>query len=124
MASLPSRFEKCRSASFLTTSRPIRPVQAERPLPMTLVTSFDQRSPHIFSVTKALSALARRPQTSLARSVMRPCTSPTRERVVLRAGLAGGAAALPRGVQLDGDRAGDRAQDLAPADDAGDRLLV
>ena len=48
---------------------------------MTLVTSFDQRSPHRFSVTMALSALATRPQTSLARSVMRPCTSPTRNTV-------------------------------------------
>jgi hypothetical protein len=41
----------------------------------------DQRSPQMFSVTKALSALARSPQTSLARSVMRPCTSPTRNTV-------------------------------------------
>ena len=31
---------------------------------------------------------------------------------------------LTRRVQFDGDRAGDRAQRLAPADDAGDRLLV
>src|ERR1700693_1437415 len=62
-------------------SPPIRPVQAESPLPMTLVTSFDQRSPQMFSVTKALSALARSPQTSLARSVTRPCTSPTRNTV-------------------------------------------
>src|SRR5262249_20331912 len=81
IASLPSRFEKCRSASFLTTSRPISPVQAERPLPITLVTSFDQRSPHRFSVTKALSALASSEQTSLARSVTRPWTSPTRNTV-------------------------------------------
>jgi hypothetical protein len=32
------------------------PVQADSPLPMTLVTSLDQRSPYRFSVTMALSA--------------------------------------------------------------------
>src|SRR5260370_5267079 len=57
------------------------PVQGERPLPITLVTSFDQRSPQKFSVTNALAALARSPQTSLARSVTRPCPSPTRNTV-------------------------------------------
>src|SRR5204862_7344924 len=43
---------------------------------------------------------------------------------VFRAGLAGGALDLTWRVQLDGDRAGNRAQGLAPADDARDRLLV
>src|SRR5208282_3269845 len=41
-----------------------------------------------------------------------------------RARFARGPAHLTRRMQLDGDRAGDRAQGLAPADDAGDRLLV
>src|SRR5205823_8184627 len=43
---------------------------------------------------------------------------------VFRAGLAGGALDLTWRVQLDGDRAGNRAQGLAPADDTRDRLLV
>ena len=50
----------------------VHPVQADNPLPITLVTSFDQRSPHKFSVTIALSALATSAHTSLARSVTRP----------------------------------------------------
>src|SRR5205814_1590945 len=43
---------------------------------------------------------------------------------VFRARLAGGALDLTWRVQLDGDRAGNRAQGLAPADDTRDRLLV
>ena len=80
-------------------------------------------APQILGDQRAVG-ISHQPQTSLARSVMRPCTSPTRNTVWLRAGFAGGAADLTRRVQLDGDRAGDRAQRLAPADDAGDRLLV
>src|SRR6516164_7373888 len=43
---------------------------------------------------------------------------------VARARFAGSPAHLARRVQLYGDRAGDRAQGLAPADDTGDRFLV
>ena len=57
------------------------PVHADSPLPITLVTSFDQRSPHRFSVTIALSASETRRQISLTRSVTRPCTSPVRNTV-------------------------------------------
>src|SRR5437660_1669632 len=59
----------------------VRPVEADTPFPMALTTSFDQRSPQRFAVTFAESASARRRQTSLARSVTRPCTSPTRNTV-------------------------------------------
>ena len=48
---------------------------------MALVTSFDQRSPHRLVVTRALSDSATSRPISLARSVMRPCTSPTRKTV-------------------------------------------
>src|SRR5262249_28581942 len=41
-----------------------------------------------------------------------------------RSRFSGGAPHLPRRMQLDGDRAGDAAQRLAPADNAGDGLLV
>src|SRR5262249_2051038 len=43
---------------------------------------------------------------------------------VARARFARGAAHLTRCVQFDGDGAGDRAQRLAPTDDAGDGFLV
>src|SRR5207248_3243203 len=49
---------------------------------------------------------------------------PDPEDGVFRAGLAGGALDLTWRVQLDRDRAGNRAQGLAHADDARDRLLV
>src|SRR5262245_28486902 len=62
-------------------SRLTRPVQAETPFAMALTTSFVQRSPQRFCVTLAESESASRRQTSLARSVTRPCTSPTRNTV-------------------------------------------
>src|SRR6201994_4946832 len=68
-------------ASFCASSLPIMPVHADRPLPITLVTSFDQRSPHRFSVISALSASPTRRQISFTRSVTRPCTSPVRNTV-------------------------------------------
>ena len=46
------------------------------------------------------------------------------EHGVLRAALAGGAAHVTRLAQIDGDRTGDAAHRLAPADDVRDRLLV
>ena len=46
------------------------------------------------------------------------------EHGVLRARFAGSAGDEARLVEADCDRAGDRTQGLAPADDAGDRLLV
>ena len=57
IASLPSRAPKRRIGSFCSICPPGSPVHAESPLPMTLATSFDQRSPHKFSVTLALSAV-------------------------------------------------------------------
>ena len=56
-------------------------MQADSPLPMTLATSFDQRSPHRLGVTMALSAVPTRRHTSSARGVLRPCTSPVRNTV-------------------------------------------
>ena len=55
---------------------------------------------------------------------MRPCTSPARNTVCALPPLP-----APRWImaglgQVDRDRAGDAAERLAPADDAGDRLLV
>jgi hypothetical protein len=78
MASAPSRAVKARNWSSATTSRLSSPVQADMPLPITLVTSFDQRSPQRFSVSVALSDRAQSRTISLARSVGRPCGSPTR----------------------------------------------
>ena len=52
---------------FCSISAPDSAVHAESPLPMTLVTSFDQRSPHRLGVTMALSAVPTSRHTSSTR---------------------------------------------------------
>ena len=112
------------SARSAASAPPGSPVQAERPLPMTLATSLDQRSPQRLSVTLALSAVPTSRQTSSARGVTRPCTSPARNTVCAAPRLPAPRWMWPGSGRLTSDGAGDAAERLAPADDAGDRLLV
>ena len=99
---------------------------AETPLRMPLTHSFDQRSPQrlVVDLARCRSVRIMSPSSSI-RGVMRPCTSPTA--VDLVAGRrpwrrCGGPcparkARPPSSAAIDADRA-------APADDAGDALLV
>src|SRR3954467_3550871 len=83
MASDPRRAPKCRHAPLVRAALLTRPVVADIPLAIALVTSFDQRSPHRLVVASAESAYETRRLISVTRSVMRPCTSPVRNTVCL-----------------------------------------
>ena len=107
-----------------TMSLLIMPVQADSPLPITLVTSFDQRSPHRFLGHHRGSASAHQPADLLDAVGDAAMHLAGAEHRVLRPALACGAAHMPGLAQIDGDGAGDAADRFAPADHAGDRLLV
>src|SRR6202007_742457 len=124
MASLPMRAEKRRIGSLCNISPPERPVQAESPFCIALATSLDQRSPQRLLVTSALSAKPTSRPISLARSVMRPCTSPVRNTVCAAPPLPAPRWLWRRVGQVAVYAAGNAAKRLAPADDAGNGLFV
>ena len=91
---------------------------------MTLATSFDQRSPHRLGVTMALSAVPTSRHDLLGAAGDAAVHLAGAEHGVRLAALAGAAMDVARRRQVDEDGAGDAAERLAPADHAGDRLLV
>ena len=91
---------------------------------MTLATSFDQRSPHRLSGHLGAVGVA-----DQAADLLRPWRDAAvhfagAKYGVRRPALAGAAVDVAGLRQVDRDAAGNAAQRLAPADDAGDRLLV
>ena len=86
------------------------------PLPMTLVHQLRPAlAPQVGRHHGAIGESTSRRQISLTRSVMRPCTSPTRNTVWRGAGLAGGAAHMAGLAQVDRDGAGDASPASCPS---------
>ena len=91
---------------------------------MALATSFDQRSPHRLLVDLGAVGVGDQAADFLGAWRDAAVHFAGAEHGMRRAVLAGAAVDVAGLRQVDGDAAGDAAERLAPADDAGDGLLV